>query len=76
MGRGRGGVEAALARIKARTLVVGITTDLVFTPAEMHWLADRIPGSRYGEIVSEFGHDGFLVEHEQLNALLYPFVNN
>ncbi|WP_308663668.1 homoserine O-acetyltransferase [Alistipes sp.] len=76
VGRGRGGVEAALARIKARTLVVGITTDLVFTPAEMHWLADRIPGSRYGEIVSEFGHDGFLVEHEQLNALLYPFVNN
>ena len=34
VGRGRGGVAAALARIEARTLVVGITTDIIFTPGE------------------------------------------
>ena len=34
-----------------------------------------IPGSEYREIDSPFGHDGFLVEHEALNELLLPFVN-
>ena len=75
VGRGRGGVEAALGRIAARTLLVGITTDLLFPPEEMRRLGSCIAGSRYCEIDSPFGHDGFLVEHEQLNALLEPFIN-
>ncbi len=75
VGRGRGGVAAALARITARTLVVGITTDIIFTPTEMRELQAMIPRSRYHEIDSPFGHDGFLVEHEQLNAILMPFMN-
>ncbi|MDE6624311.1 MAG: homoserine O-acetyltransferase [Alistipes sp.] len=74
VGRGRGGVAAALARITARTLVVGITSDIVFTPREVRALSDLIPGSSYREIDSPFGHDGFLVEHEQLNAILKPFI--
>ena len=74
VGRGRGGVEQALARITAPTLVVGISSDLIFTPEEMRWLADQIPQSRYLELDSAFGHDGFLVEHEALNQMLYPFI--
>ena len=73
-GRGRGGVERALAGIEARTLVVGITTDIIFTPAEMRHLHAMIPGSTYHEIDSPFGHDGFLVEYEQLNEILLPFM--
>ena len=69
-GRGRGGVEKALASIKAKTTVVGITTDIIFLPEEMRQLTAMIPGARYFEIESPFGHDGFLVEHEQLNRLL------
>lgn len=69
-GRGRGGVEAALKRITADTIVIGITTDIIFTPEEMRKLTDMIPGARYHEIESPFGHDGFLVEHRQLNDLL------
>lgn len=76
VGRGRGGVAAALARIEARTTVVGISTDSIFTPAEMRELHAQIPGSSYHQIASPFGHDGFLVEHEQLNDILYPFVTN
>ena len=76
VGRGRGGEEAALARITAHTIVVGITTDIIFTPAEMRLLHRRIPGSSYYEIDSPFGHDGFLVEHEQLNNILLPFMND
>lgn len=74
VGRGRGGVAEALKRITARTLVVGITTDLIFTPEEMRRLSAQIPDSRYLEIASAFGHDGFLVEHEQLNRMLLPFM--
>ena len=66
--------EYLLRRLGARTLVVGITTDLIFTPGEMRELHAMIPGSSYHEIDSPFGHDGFLVEHEQLNNLLRPFM--
>ncbi len=75
VGRGRGGVAEALQRITARTLVVGITTDIIFTPDEMRELSAMIPGAVYRQIASPFGHDGFLVEHEQLNTLLHPFMN-
>lgn len=75
VGRGRGGIEAALAGITARTIVVGLTTDIIFTPAEMRALCAMIPGARYHEISSPFGHDGFLVEHAQLNSILTPFIN-
>lgn len=74
VGRGRGGMEKALSGIKARTLVIGLTTDIVFPPEDMRTLASRIPGARYAEIQSPFGHDGFLVEHSQLNALMRPFM--
>lgn len=75
VGRGRGGVAAALGRIAARTLVVGISGDIVFTPREVRAMQAMIPGSEYREIDSPFGHDGFLVEHEQLNDILHPFIN-
>lgn len=74
-GRGRGGVEAALGRITAPTLVVGITTDIIFTPAEMRLLSSRIPGARYAQIDSPFGHDGFLVEYDALDRLVKPFIH-
>lgn len=75
IGRDRGGVEAALAAVAVPTIVVGLTTDIIFTPAEMQRLASLIPGARYEEISSPFGHDGFLVEHGRLNQILIPFLN-
>ena len=75
VGRGRRGLEQELASIQADTVLVGITSDIIFTPAEMRELQRQIPASRYYEIDSPFGHDGFLVEHEQLNEILYPFIH-
>lgn len=69
LGRGRGGVEAALKQIKAKTTVVSITSDGLFPPKEMSAWAKYIPDVRYVEISSDFGHDGFLLETEQLQAL-------
>ncbi len=74
VGRQRGGMESALKRITSPTIVVGITTDIIFTPEEMRRLCRMIPSAQYHEIASPFGHDGFLVEYEQLNSILLPFV--
>ncbi len=76
VGRGRGGVADALKRITCPTIVVGVTTDIIFTPEEMRALAAMIPGAEYHEIQSPFGHDGFLVETDQLNDIMLPFVNS
>lgn len=74
VGRDRGGLHAALASLRMPAIVVGITTDLVFPPAEMRALARMLPQASYREIDSPFGHDGFLVEHDQLNSLLNNFL--
>lgn len=74
VGRSRGGLEKALSRISAQTMTVGITTDMIFPPAEMRRLAAAIPGAAYEELASDFGHDGFLVEHQRLNDILTKFL--
>lgn len=75
VGRGRGGVDRALASIECPVLVVGITTDIIFPPEDQEFLRDRINGARLEILTSEFGHDGFLVEHDKLNAILKPFID-
>ena len=70
VGRGRGGVDTALARIKARTTVVSIDTDAIFPPQESSVWARWIPAADYIEISSRFGHDGFLLETARLTAIL------
>ena len=70
VGRGRGGVEAALSRIKARTTVISIDTDSLFPPQESSVWARWIPGCEYIEIPSRFGHDGFLLETARLTEIL------
>lgn len=70
VGRGRGGVEAALRRIKARTTVVAVDTDLIFPPSEGREWSRCIPGCEFIEISSHFGHDGFLLETTKLSAIL------
>lgn len=75
VGYGRGGVAPALQRITADTIVIGISSDIIFTPREMRDLAAMIPLADYHEIDSGFGHDGFLVEHAKLNAILNRFIN-
>lgn len=72
IGRGRGGVTEALSNIKAPAIVIGITTDIIFTPEEMKELTRMLPNAEYFELQSEFGHDGFLVEYDKLNQILLP----
>jgi homoserine O-acetyltransferase len=73
LGRGRGGVAAALAAIRARTLVLGITSDVLFPLVEQREIAAGIARAVYGELDSSFGHDGFLLETGQITAALEGF---
>ena len=75
IGRHRGGIAEALRAIKARTLVVAISSDILFPPEAHAPLREYINGAEYHLIESEFGHDGFLVEHEKLNEIITTFIN-
>lgn len=74
VGAGRGGVSAALGLVTARTLVVGISSDRLFPVEDQHRIAAGVPDALDGDsaavIESEFGHDGFLIEHELVGAHL------
>lgn len=74
VGRNRGGIANALGNIKSKALVVGITSDILFTLAEAKELANLIPNAQLETIESDFGHDGFLVEHEKLNTIIQQFM--
>jgi homoserine O-acetyltransferase len=74
VGRGRGGLQAALGQIRARTLVIGIESDLLFPLCEQQTLAALIPGASYQAIASLYGHDGFLLEFAQIESLVSAFL--
>ncbi|MGB3780385.1 MAG: homoserine O-acetyltransferase [Tunicatimonas sp.] len=73
VGRGRGRVEDVLRAIETRCLFVGIDTDGLFPPAEQKFLAQRVPHARGVILTSTYGHDGFLVETEQLTQEIQHF---
>ncbi len=77
IGRGRGGVVPALARLAdAGTAVtaVGIEDDILYGPRQVRGLvtaaAEAGVDVRYREVRSTKGHDAFLVEWDQLTDLL------
>lgn len=76
IGRGRNGIPQALKALTMPVLSLGISSDIIFTPREMKELSDLIPNSVYREINSDFGHDGFLVEHKLLNSILNSFLSS
>lgn len=73
---GRGILEAGvnLERIKSKTLVIGISSDLLFPLSEQQFLAKHIPGAAIEVMKSMYGHDGFLIESLQLNTLLLKLI--
>ncbi len=75
LGRGRGGMEAALGQITARTIVAGIDTDRLYPLPQQERLASGIKGAGHVRVVrSPYGHDAFLIESDQLSDALAPLV--
>jgi homoserine O-acetyltransferase len=76
VGRNRGSAEQALQQIKARTLIIGIDSDILFLPEEQHFMHKYIPKSKLEMISSKFGHDGFLIEYEKIQKIILNFYQS
>jgi homoserine O-acetyltransferase len=71
VGRGRGGVAAALAAIGCPVVVAGIDSDRLYPPRLQEELADGIPTCTGLRVLpSTFGHDGFLLETQAVGVLV------
>ena len=69
VGRGRGGVAAALGRFPGRLVGVGTPGDLLYSERDVQQWASAA-GAEYRELASVAGHDAFLVEHAQVSAIV------
>jgi len=77
VGRGRGGVRAALGQVIAKTLVVGVDTDRLYPIAQQERIASGIPGAAPMEVIrSPYGHDGFLIEIDQMGGLIRGLLHD
>ncbi|OMH23980.1 homoserine O-acetyltransferase [Tersicoccus phoenicis] len=73
--RGRGGLERALAGVRADFLVAAVTSDRLYLPEQSFELAAALPGDVPVHLIdAAIGHDGFLTEMGQLGALLDAHV--
>jgi homoserine O-acetyltransferase len=71
VGRGRGGAAAALAAITSPVVVAGIGSDRLYPLRLQQELVDLIPtADGLHVIASDHGHDGFLIEAEQVGELI------
>jgi homoserine O-acetyltransferase len=74
LARGYASEREALSRISVPVLLVGISPDWLFPPADVQALAQRIVQaggrSEYVELDSAHGHDGFLADFHLLAPIL------
>ncbi|MFI5761618.1 homoserine O-acetyltransferase [Streptomyces sp. NPDC051563] len=76
IGRGRAGRRAALGRERARTVVAGVDADRLYPLVQQEELAAGIPSADGIRIIrSPYGHDGFLLETEQVGALVRELLD-
>lgn len=77
VGRGRGGIEAALSLVTADTAVIGIDSDRLYPLKQQQELADSMPTSGPLAIVSSpHGHDGFLIEFAAIGPVVRKLLGS
>ncbi|KAH9963576.1 homoserine O-acetyltransferase [Russula dissimulans] len=72
--RRRGSPEEVLAELPPRALVIGVETDGLFMLSEQREIAAGVPDAELVVIQSPDGHDGFLLEFEQINTHILRFL--
>lgn len=70
IGRGRGGIKESVKQIKAKTITLAFTHDLIYTPDAIRSFSHLLPDSSFCLINTEFGHDGFLTEYDKWGLLI------
>ncbi|MEP6764757.1 MAG: homoserine dehydrogenase [Gemmatimonadaceae bacterium] len=69
VGRSRGGIASALGNVAHRIIGVGVPGDILFSAESVReWCSAS--GTEYRELSSTFGHDAFLLEVEQVSAII------
>jgi homoserine O-acetyltransferase len=78
LGRGRGGLEAALARIRVPVVAVGVSSDVLYPAYQSREIVAAVQAAggtaRYVELESPHGHDAFLIEHDQVGEAITKFL--
>ncbi len=72
--RSRTSMHEALGSITAKALVISISSDILFPVQEQEFLAAHITNAELAIINSPHGHDGFLLEYEQISQLLENYL--
>jgi homoserine O-acetyltransferase len=79
LGETHGSLLQALARIRCKVRIVGIDSDYLFPLSEQQEIADEMNAqgidASLSTITSENGHDGFLIEFDQLNQIISEFLD-
>ncbi|GAB4243483.1 MAG: homoserine O-acetyltransferase [Ekhidna sp.] len=70
VGRHFGSVKKALNRIQSKVISIGITSDILFPIQEQEYIANHTPNGVFYSVESLYGHDGFLLETDQINNIL------
>jgi len=73
LARGRGDYPDVLGNIRQPALVVSVSSDALYPPAEQQFLAAHLPAAEYAVLESAHGHDGFLIETSALGELIRDF---
>ena len=73
---GRESVRGVLGGLSMPALCVGITSDVLYPVHEQKTIAGMIPQSTYREISSPHGHDAFLIEYDQVAAVVAAFLRD
>ena len=71
VGRGRGGIKQALGAVTSSVTVISIASDRLYPPRLQKELVSLIPQARpLQTVTSSVGHDGFLLESQQIGSVI------
>ncbi len=78
--RSRGSLDDAFGTAKAKYLFVSYNSDWLFPTEQSREIVRSLKRNKkdvsFIEIDSPYGHDAFLVEHEQLKRIIVPFLES
>ena len=80
IGRGRGGIESVARRLTMPTLSIGVWSDFLYPTYQQVAIRDMVAanGARaeYVEVDSPHGHDGFLIDLDQVGPPISRFLDS
>jgi homoserine O-acetyltransferase len=77
--KGKGSLTKAFSRTSAKFLVISFSSDWLYPTAQSKEMVRAMKKAgldvSFCEIETDFGHDSFLLAHDQLTKLIWGFIN-